>query len=54
MKSFAFAATMAAVNAISPIEFEYMNYIAKFSKFIDDVEEFAFRLENFRSTHEFI
>ena len=54
MKSFAFAATMAAVNALNQIEFEYMNYIAKFNKITNDVKEFDYRLENFKKTDEFI
>ena len=54
MKSFAFAATMAAANALSSAEFEYMNYIAEFNKVTNDVEEFNFRLENFKLVDAFI
>ena len=32
MKSFAFAAAISAVNAISDIEFKYMNFCAMFNR----------------------
>ena len=54
MKSFAFAATMAAANALNSIEFEYMQYAAKFNKMTNDVETFNFRLANFAATDAFI
>merc|ERR1719276_279944 len=50
MKSFAFAATMAAANALSTVEFDYMNYMAQYNKVINDVEEFAMRAANFTYT----
>jgi len=54
MKSFAFAAVISATNALSAIEFEYMNYCAEFNKVTNDVEEFNFRLSNFASTDAFV
>ena len=54
MKSFAFAAVLSAANALSSIEFEYMNYCAEFNKVTNDVEEFNFRLSNFAATDAFI
>ena len=54
MKSFAFAAVISATNALSAIEFEYMNYCAEFNKVTNDVEEFNFRLSNFAATDAFI
>merc|ERR1719276_237230 len=54
MKSFAFAATMAAANALSTVEFDYMNYMAQYNKVINDVEEFAMRAANFDRVDAFI
>ena len=54
MKSFAFAAVMAAVNALNNAEFEYMQYIAKFNKQTNDVEEFHARMANFQATDAYI
>ena len=54
MRTFALAATVAAANAISSVELEYMNYMAKFAKQHATVEEYAARLVNFIKTHEFI
>ena len=54
MKSFAFAATMAAANALSTVEFEYMNYMAQYNKVINDVEEFAMRKSNFERVNAFV
>ena len=54
MKSFAFAAVLGAANALSTLEFDYMNYMAKFNKNHNDVESFEFRKENFAATDKFI
>jgi cathepsin L len=54
MKSFAFAALFAAANALSSVEYEYMNYCAEFGKVSNDVEEFNFRMENFAAVDAFI
>ena len=54
MKSFVLAATMVAVNALNSIEFEYMQYAAKFNKFSDDVETFNARMGNFAKVDQFI
>ena len=54
MKSFAFAATMAAANALSTLEFDYMNYMAQYNKMTNDVSEFNARLSNFAETDAFI
>merc|ERR1712060_369353 len=54
MRTFALAAIAAGVNAISDMEFEYMQYVAKFAKNHHNVEEFAIRLANFIKTHEAI
>jgi len=51
MRTFALAAIAAGVNAISDMEFEYMQYVAKFAKNHHNVEEFAIRLANFVKTH---
>ena len=47
MKTFALALTAAAVNAIDNIELKFLNYIAKFGKVMDDLEEFGMRLAYF-------
>ena len=54
MKSFAFAAAISAVNALSDIEFKYMNYCAMFNKLHNDLDEFKSRLSNFADVEEFI
>jgi C1A family cysteine protease len=54
VKSFAFAAIFAATNALSSIEYEYMNYCAQFGKVSNDVDEFNFRMENFAAVDAFI
>merc|ERR1712166_800314 len=54
MKSFAFATLAAAVTALSNTEFEYMQYVAKFNKASNSVDEFAMRLTNFQETSDFI
>ena len=51
MKSFAFAAVIGATNAL---DFDFINYMATFNKVINDVEEFAMRMENFERTDAFI
>ena len=54
MKTFAFAALAASASALSAIEFEYLQHIAKFGRQHHNVEEYALRLANFVKTHEFI
>merc|ERR1711957_1123897 len=54
MKSFAFATLAAAVTAMGNTEFEYMQYVAKFNKASNSVDEFAMRLTNFQATSDFI
>jgi C1A family cysteine protease len=47
MKTFALALTATAVTAFSDVEFKFMNYIAKFGKVIENLEEFETRLAHF-------
>ena len=54
MKSFAFAAVFAAANAMSTVEFEYMQYCAQYNKVTNDVDEFNFRMGNFAIVDKFI
>ena len=54
MKSFAFAALAAAASALNNVEFEYMNYMAQFNKYSNDMNEFQMRLEQFTATDAFI
>jgi len=54
MKSFAFAAVMAAASALNNAEFEYMQYVAKFNKMTNSVSEFQARMANFQAVDAFI
>jgi len=54
MKSFAFAAVAGVATALNSAEFEYMQYVAKFNKVSNDVEEFQTRMMNFANTEKFI
>ena len=47
MKSFAFAALVSAVAAISASELEFSKYAARYNKFYGDIKEFAMRLQRF-------
>ena len=47
MKAFALALSVGAVSAISNLEFNYMNHLAKFSRDISDLVEFEARLALF-------
>ena len=47
MKLFAALALSAAVQAISNVEFAFMNYMIHFGKSYGTVEEYQFRLEQF-------
>ena len=47
MKSFAFAATIGAVSAVRPVEFKFMQHLAKFAKSYVEVAEFNARLAFF-------
>ena len=52
MKTFALALTATAVTAFSDIEFKFMNYIAKFGKVMENLEEFETRLAHFVKSEE--
>ena len=54
MKSFAFATVLAAANALSSVEFEYMQYCAKYNKTTNDLDTFQFRLNNWKIVDDFI
>jgi len=54
MKSFAFAAVAGVTSALNSAEFEYMQYVAKFNKITNDVQEFQTRMMNFANTEKFI
>ena len=54
MKSFAFAITLSAANALSTVEFEYMNYLARFNKQSADFADFNARREAFEEADAFI
>ncbi len=54
MKSFAFAAVAGVTSALNSAEFEYMQYVAKFNKQSNDVEEFQVRMANFANTDKFV
>jgi cathepsin L len=54
MKSFAFAAVIGAANALTTVELDYVNYMAKFNKRHEDVEMFNARLTNFKFVDNFI
>jgi len=51
MKSFAFAAVIGAATAF---DLDYINYMATHNKYINDVEEFAMRVANFKRVDAFI
>ena len=54
MKSFAIAALAAYANALTSAEFDYMNYVAKYNKVTNDVEEFSLRAARFAFVDKFI
>ena len=54
MRSFAFAALASSAVAISGVKLEFINYLARFNKVYDDVEEFAVRFERFVHNHKII
>ena len=56
MKTFAFSlcALFGASSALNTVEFEYMNYLAKFNKMYNDVDVFRARMENFSKADAFI
>ena len=54
MRSFAFAAMFAAVNAIDSLELNYMNYLAQFGKQRNNVDEFQMRKEIYAKVDDFI
>ena len=55
MQSFASIAVLAsAAAAFSAEELNFMNYVARFNKIYEDVEDFALRLERFVHNHRVI
>ena len=50
MKSFALAATLGVASALHTYELQYMNYLAKFGKNLNSIDEFDARLEIFAHT----
>jgi C1A family cysteine protease len=50
MRSFALALTFAGASALHQVELKYMNYLAKFGKNMNSLEEFDTRLELFTAT----
>jgi len=54
MKSFAFAAVAGITSALNSAEFEYMQYVAKYNKQSNDVDEFQVRMSNFAIVDKFI
>lgn len=47
MKTFALALCATAVTAFSDMEFKFLNYVAKFGKVMENLEEFETRLQHF-------
>merc|ERR1712051_404375 len=47
MKYLAIAALTSAAAAISSDELNFLNYVARFNKVYEEIEEFALRLERF-------
>ena len=47
MKSLALSLALSAVSALHSMEFEYMQYLAKFGKTMNSKDEFEARLQNF-------
>ena len=54
MQSIAFATLVSATAAISAYEQTFLNYIARFNKVYEDIEEFAMRFERFSYWHRVI
>ena len=54
MQSIVLAALVSATAAISADELEFVNYIARFNKVYEDIEEFAMRFEQFAYWHKVI
>ena len=54
MQSIILAALASATAAISADELEFANYVARFNKVYEDIEEFAMRFENFLYWHRVI
>jgi len=54
MKAFALAAIAGAAVAHTELEFEFMQYVAKFGKTYANIEEFEARLATFAEKHAFI
>ena len=54
MKTFAAVALVAAVSAIDTATFEFMQYISKYGKSYDTIEEFNTRMALFQKTNTFV
>ena len=54
MQSIAFAALVSAAAALSADELEFANYVARFNKVYEDMEEFAIRFKRFLYWHRVI
>ena len=54
MRSFAFATVLAAANAVSQIELDYLNHCAKFARQHDTMAQFEMRLARFAKVDAFI
>ena len=54
MQSITFATLTSVAAAISAEELEFSNYVARFNKVYEDIEEFAMRFERFIYWHRVI
>ena len=54
MKYFAIAALASVAAVISADELEFLNYVARYNKVYEEIEEFALRLERFIHWHRII
>ena len=54
MQSITFATLTSVAAAISAEELEFSNYVARFNKVYEDIEEFAMRFERFVYWHRVI
>ena len=54
MQSFAIAALASAAVAISTDHIEFANYVARYNKVYEDIEEFTVRFERFLYWHRVI
>ena len=54
MNSFTFAALASVAAAMSSDELEFLNYVARYNKVYEEIEEFALRFERFVYWHRII